>query len=359
MKKIIRIIVVLSLVAVGYFLYRDYKVKEGIRFVISMGSGINIGNSLDVTRVRESKEDATIEDYESYWNNPPITKELFAMISKAGFATVRIPVSWDEHMDENGEVDDEWLDRVEEVVTYGIEEGLYVILDTHHESWLIPLPGQEAETKARLSILWQQIAKRFADYPEELLFEGMNEPRTIGSEAEWRGGTKKERELVNNLNATFVDTVRAMGGNNEKRWLIITTYGGNHEELTLKELEIPKDNKIIVAVHAYIPYDFTQNRNGRSMWSEQNKNDWQPVIELMENLHKFFIQKNIPIILTEFACIDKVNSKDRLAWTQYYTEKAKENKIGYIWWDDGGDYGIMDRENHNWKEEEIVEILTR
>lgn len=359
MRKIMRILFVLLVIAVGYILYKDYKGKEGIRFVASMGSGINIGNTLDSTRVRERKKDASVEYYETYWNNPPITKELFSMIQEAGFATVRIPVSWDEHMDENGKLDDRWLDRVEEVVAYGIQEGLYVILDTHHESWLVPLPEKEVETKKKLIVLWEQIAGRFADYPEQLLFEGMNEPRTIGSEAEWRGGTKEERKVVNRLNSAFVETVRGMGGKNTQRWLIITSYGGNHEDVALTELEIPKDDKIIVTIHAYLPYDFTQNNHGTSVWSKQNKKDSEPVKKLMEMLHQSFIKNNIPVILTEFGCIDKENSKERLAWTQYYTEQAKKNNIGYIWWDNGGDYSLMNREDYSWKEEEIVEILTR
>lgn len=358
MKKLIWIILFLALVVVGYNLY-DYKGKEGIRFVNSMGGGINIGNSLDVTRVYERKEDATVENYEIYWNNPPITKKLFSMIKDAGFGTVRIPVSWDEHMDENGKLDEKWLDRVEEVVEYGIQEELYVILNTHHESWLSPLPEKEAETKKRLCSLWQQIAMRFADYPEKLLFEGMNEPRAIGSEGEWKGGTEEERKVINRLNSAFVETVRGMGENNADRWLIITTYGGNYEEVALKELKIPKDDKIIVAVHAYIPYHFTQNKNGTSVWNKQNKKDTEPIRELMDMLHQIFIRKNIPVILTEFGCIDKENTKERLAWTQFYTEKAKKNNIGYIWWDNGGEYSIMDRANYSWKEQEIVELLTR
>lgn len=359
MKKIIWVILVFAFVIVVYILYGDYKAKEGIRFVNSMGSGINIGNSLDVTRVYEKKEDATVEYYETYWNNPPITKNLISMIKEAGFGTVRIPVSWDEHMDENGKLDEKWLDRIEEVVSYGIQEDLYVILDTHHESWLTVLAENEVETTERLCILWQQIATRFADYPEKLLFEGMNEPRTIGSEDEWKGGTEEERKVINRLNSAFVETVRGMGENNAKRWLIITTYGGDYEEVALKELEIPKDDKIIVAVHAYIPYHFTQDKLGTSVWSEENKYDAKPVEELMGILHQFFIQKNIPVILTEFGCIDKENPKERREWTQFYTEKAKKNNIGYIWWDNGNEYSLMDRENYSWKEQEIVEILTR
>lgn len=359
MKKIIRVIFVFGLIIIGFILYSDYRAKKGLRFVNSMGSGINIGNTLDATRVRENKADASVEYYETYWNNPPITKELISMIKEAGFGIIRIPVSWDEHMDEEGKLDERWLNRVEEVVTYGIEEGLYVILDAHHESWLTPLPEKELAVKGRLCILWRQVAERFMDYPEKLLFEGMNEPRIIGSANEWKGGTEEERKVVNRLNAAFVETVRGTGGNNKTRWLILTTYGGNSEEIAIKELELPKDNKIIVAVHAYTPYSFTQDNHGTSVWNKDNQEDTESIHELMERLHRFFIRENIPVILTEFGCIDKDNSKERVAWTQYYTEKARAKQIGYIWWDNGKEYSLMDREQYSWNTPEMVEVLTR
>lgn len=359
MKKAIWIIIILILAVLGMVLYYNYRMNEGLRFVKSMGSGINIGNSLDSTRIYEIKENASVEYYETYWNNPPITKDMFLMIKEAGFGTVRIPVSWDEHMNSEGRLDDEWLDRVEEVVEYGLDQGLYIILDTHHESWLVPLPEKEEETTKKLCVLWKQISERFSDYPTELLFEGMNEPRTVGSEEEWNGGTEEERKVVNRLNDAFIETVRKTGGNNKSRWLIITSYGGNHEEAALKELEIPEDNRIIVAVHAYIPYKFTQDEEGTFIWSEENIEDTKPIDELMERLDLFFIQKKVPVILTEFGCKDKENTKERVAWAEYYTEKAKKNKMICIWWDEGAEYSLMDRINYKWKEPELVKILVR
>lgn len=338
--------------------YWSYRQKEGIRFVKSMGSGINIGNSLDSTNIKHRKENGSVEYYETYWGNPVITKELFQMIQAEGFATVRIPVSWDEHMDANGRVDPKWLDRVEEVVTYGLDAGLFVILNTHHESWLIPMPEQELEVLDRLRILWEQIGSRFEDYPEQLLFEGMNEPRTVGSIKEWNGGTKKEWEIINRLNETFVTTIRSLGGNNKNRWLILTSYGGNVGELPLKSLQLPKDNHIIFAAHAYTPYKFTQDMNGTDQWSKSKKEDVEAIEEFMKRLNEEFIKKNIPVILTEFASKDKDNIEDRVEWAKYYTDLAREYNIATIWWDNGKEYGLMDRSKLQWKHKELVEILT-
>lgn len=359
MKKVIGIVLIVLLIGIVVVLYTNHRGREGLRFVDAMGAGINIGNSLDVTRIRDRKENADIGYYETYWNNPPITKELFSIIKEGGFGTVRIPVSWDEHMNQDNRVDEKWMSRVEEVVGYGLEAGLYVILDTHHESWLTPLPEQEEKVREKLCTLWEQIANRFAEYPKELLFEGMNEPRTVDSEKEWSGGTDKERKVINRLNNAFIQTVRKTGGNNSKRWLIITSYGGNYTETAIKDLKIPKDKNIIVAIHAYIPYNFTLNEEGTSKWSLENKKDTEPIDQLMKSLNENFIKKGIPVIITEFGTVNKNNLKERISWTEYYTETAKKNKISHIWWDNGGKYKLINRENHSWEEPELVQILTK
>lgn len=358
MKRNMWVVLCFIVVFIMGLSYWSYRQKEGIRFVKSMGSGINIGNSLDSTNVKHRKENATVEFYETYWSNPVITKELFQMIQREGFATVRIPVSWDEHVNDNGIIDPKWLDRVEEVVTYGLDAGLFVILNTHHESWLIPMPEHELEVLDKLSSLWEQIGTRFQNYPEQLLFEGMNEPRTVGSKQEWKGGTKKEWEIINRLNETFVTTIRSLGGNNKNRWLILTSYGGNVGELPLTSLKLPKDHRIILAAHAYTPYKFTQDMYGTDEWSKSKAEDVEAIGEFMERLYQLFIKKNIPVILTEFGSKDKDNLVQRVEWAKYYMDMASRYNIATVWWDNGKEYGIMDRRNLQWKHRELVEVLT-
>lgn len=328
--------------------------RQALRFVHRLGAGINLGNSLDVYRLKERKPNASIEEYLTYWGNPPITPELLHEIRQRGFSTVRIPVSWSEHMSDSGLVDAEWMAYVTSVVDAALAEELYVILDIHHEPWLVPTAAAEAETAKTLTILWRQIAESFADYDERLLFEAMNEPRLENSEIEWTSGSSSSREVVNRLNAAFVKTVRACGGGNSQRWLLLPAYCSSHRESALSALQLPEDSRIIVAVHAYLPYNFTLNEQGTSHWSADSRDDIKEIDRLMERLHRLFIKKNIPVVITEFGCNEK---GDRLAWARYYTQAAKQNGIPLIWWDEGKSKQLIDRQSCGWTQPELVDIL--
>lgn len=335
-----------------------YKRREGLRFVRQMGAGINIGNALDVTNVRKHIPESTIEEFETFWHNPPITQELFQAVREKGFGTVRIPVSWEEHLLEDGTVDPQWMDRVEQVVDWALDCGLYVILDLHHESWLVPTLEEEEQTTRRLCQLWEQIAIRFADRSEKLLFEAMNEPRLVDSEEEWTAGTSEMRMVINRLNAAFVETVRATGGGNETRWLILPAYGTQHEEEALQDLKLPDSSHLIVAVHAYLPYEFSLG-GLTAEWSAENPKDTEKIDQLMERLDRLFLSRQIPVLITEFGCDDQDNLEQRLEWTRYYAGAAAQKGIGCIWWDNGGDSQLIDRTTCEWTQPELAELLVR
>lgn len=335
-----------------------YKRREGLRFVRQMRAGINIGNALDVTNVRKHIPESTIEEFETFWHNPPITQELFQAVREKGFGTVRIPVSWEEHLLEDGTVDPQWMDRVEQVVDWALDCGLYVILDLHHESWLIPTLEEEEQTTRRLCQLWEQIAIRFADRSEKLLFEAMNEPRLEDSEEEWTAGTSEMRMVINRLNVAFVETVRATGGGNETRWLILPAYGTQYEEEALQDLELPDTSHLMVAVHAYLPYEFTLG-GLTAEWSAENPKDTEKIDLLMERLDRLFISRQIPVLITEFGCDDQDNLEQRLEWVRYYGGAAAQKGIGCIWWDNGGDSQLIDRTTCEWTQPELAELLVR
>lgn len=352
------------LVVIGIFfliIFMQYRNKENIRFVQNMGVGINFGNSLDSTRVKAYKPDANVRYYEEAWNNPSISKELFTMVKDAGFGTVRIPVSWDEHIDEEGTIDPLWMARVEEVVLQGLEEDLYIILDLHHESWLIPTIEEEKQTTKMLIKIWSQIAERFQNIGEKLLFEGMNEPRLEDSDDEWNGGTPQMRGVVNRLNQAFVDTVRNSGSENENesRYLIVTPYGTDYHDVAVNDLVVPKDDRIIVAIHSYSPYGFSLDEEGTDEWNASDSEDTKDILAWINNCYHKFIKKGIPVILTEFACIDKDNLKDRMSWTEFYVKELQAHHINYIWWDSGNGAPLMDRDNYEWLYPELVEILLK
>lgn len=336
----------------------QYQREEGLRFVRHMGAGINIGNSLDVKGVLRHKPNASVQDFETFWHNPPITQALFETVHEKGFRTVRIPVSWGEHLQEDGMVDPAWMQRVEQVVDWALDSGLYVILNTHHEAWIVPTQEKEAEVTAQLCCLWEQIAQTFADRDERLLFESMNEPRLVGTDEEWTSGTEEARTVINRMNAAFVSTVRTSGGNNETRWLMLPAYATQSRETALSELELPDDPKLIVSVHAYLPYEFAQGGQ-TAEWDAGDPEDTEKIDELMERIDRLFLRRRIPVMITEFGCIDQDNSDECLEWAQYYTGLAAEKGVGYVWWDSGDGFQLIDRETNEWTQPQLADLLVR
>jgi len=328
---------------------------RAVRFVRRMGPGLNLGNTLDATGLREYRPDADDLEYETYWGNPRADVETFLAMKEAGFGTVRIPVTWEDHLDESFHISEAWMNRVQEVADMALAADLYVIVDLHHEEWLDLKIERREEIRTEFAAVWEQIAARFRDYDERLLFESMNEPRLRGSEVEWTSGTEELRDMVNELNWVFVETVRASGGGNQKRYLLICPYASQHEEEAMEGLLVPDDDRLIVSVHMYTPYSFCQDENGGREWDTGHTAE--RIAQDFREMDRLFVERGVPVILTEFACLDKDNIKERVEWTEYYMEEAGRYGIPCIWWDCGG-YALLDRESKTWRFPEIVEALT-
>lgn len=321
--------------------------------------GWSLGNTLDATG------GGALLTTEMSWGNPKTSEEVFKKLKDSGFQIVRIPVSWGDHLGPEPEykIHDVWLERVKEVVDYGINNDLYVILNLHHEEWHFPSYDNVESATNILIKVWEQIAEEFKDYDEHLIFEGMNEPRMKGTPLEWNGGNEEAREVINQLNQTFVDTIRNSDGNNPYRHLMIPTYAASSDPKTWKDFIVPEDDKIIVSIHAYTPYNFALNKNGTAQWTPENTNDTRDIDNLMNNIYNSFVSKGYPVIIGEFGAMDKENTEARVKWAKYYIEKASEKGIPCIWWDNGaftGDgelFGLLDRRKGTWVHHDIVEAL--
>lgn len=338
----------------------ERKMMNGIEFVNQMGAGWNLGNSL------ESRcDDGSCEgnELETYWKNPKTTAEMIKEIKNAGFDTLRIPITWDNHLDSEGKIKKEWMQRVREVVDYAINEDMYVIINAHHDEWFQPYTENEEKAVLMMQNIWEQIGEEFIEYDSHLLFEGMNEPRCIGTQIEWTGGNEETARIVNRLNQTFVDTIRSQGENNQDRYLMVTTYGNSVSDNALKYFEMPKGDNLIVSLHAYEPVDFAMYEQGEAVWQKLWETDLK---KLMGKLNTQFVAKGIPVIISEFGAKDKNNTDERIKWLKAYLEIAKENDIPCYWWDEGGisgeTYGyfrIFDREKLSWLFPEIKDLLTK
>lgn len=320
--------------------------------VAQMKVGWNLGNTLDATG-------GDGLDAETSWGNPETKKIMVDMIKKAGFNVFRLPVSWGTHVDENYNIDKAWMDRVQEVVNYAIDNDMFVILNTHHEEWYMPKEADLDEDLKQLEAMWKQIAERFKGYGEKLIFEGVNEPRLRGEGQEWTGN-KASRDIVNKYAETFVKTVRATGGNNAERALMITPYAASSMKENLSALKIPENaGNIIVSVHAYLPYSFALDTKGTNVYDPNNNE----IPGLFKNLKEIFLDKGIPVIIGEFGCVNKENTEDRVKCITDYLTAAKEAGVPCVWWDNNGyrgsgeNFGIFNRKYLEWYNEDVLNAI--
>lgn len=320
--------------------------------VAQMKVGWNLGNTLDATG-------GSGIDAETSWGNVATDKIMIDMVKAAGFNVLRVPTSWGTHLEDDYTIDPEWLDRVQEVVNYGIDNDMFVILNTHHEEWYMPTQSDVEEDLVQLEAVWTQIAERFKGYDEHLIFEGVNEPRLRGDGAEWTG-TGESREIVNQYAKTFVETVRATGGNNADRCLMVTPYAASSSATNMEALEIPEDSdKIIVSIHAYLPYSFALDTQGTDVY-DSNDNS---INELFENIKVYFLDNDIPVIVGEFGSVNKDNIDDRVQCVTDYLTTAKEYGVPCIWWDNGArvgsgeNFGLLNRAEYDWFFPEIIEAI--
>lgn len=330
-----------------------------------MKIGWNLGNSLEAG-APENKETATIKEFEESWGNPITTKEMILKVKETGFNTIRIPVTWWKKTDvsNNYTIDVEWMKRVKEVVDYVYEEGMYVIINTHHEDdWLVPIKDNLEERKKILGNIWRQIAEYFKDYDYHLIFETMNEVRLIGTEFEWTEGTKEAREIINELNITAFNAIRSTGGNNDDRAIIIPVYGARASDIAIDDLVIPNnDPNIIITIHAYHPYFFCMVPNETNVWGSQEEKE--DLINLLNAVSKAAERKNRPLVIGEFGTIDKENETYRAEYTRFYVNECKKRNVTCILWDNNRydtfeweSFGMLKRENLKWKNKSIIDAL--
>ena len=321
--------------------------------------GWNLGNTLDASDAKDLTSEIS-------WGQPYTTKEMITAVKDAGFNIVRIPTTWFNHMDSDNNVDEAWMNRVQEVVDYAYTQDMFVILNIHHEDWHDPYYDNEEAATEKLKALWTQIGTRFENYSERLIFEGMNEPRKRNTALEWNGGDKEGHEVVNHLNAAFVETIRGLGGNNAKRHLMIPSYAASFVPAAMNDFEVPEgDDKIIVSIHAYTPYDFALGEDLTQRLFTPDEGSANDVIYLMDTLKTKFIDNGTAVIIGEFGARAKANTDIRAEWATYYVSKAKEIGVPCVWWDNasvsglGENFGLLNRQTCTWEFPEIIEGLMK
>lgn len=309
--------------------------------------GWNLGNSLEAP------------EGETAWGNPKTTKTLIDAVKAAGFNAVRIPCAWDSYLEDQTsyKIKESWLARVAEVVDYCLANDMYAIINTHWDGgWLEnnPTYAKQEEVNKKLEAIWTQIAGYFAAYDEHLLFAGTNE---VHVENVYTDPTEENNTVQQSFNQTFVSAVRATGGNNLLRNLIVQTYNTNID-WGVRFLNLPEDvteNRLMVEVHYYDPYNFVLDDNAASgikLWGEPYKqygetDSWGQEDYLDATFAKAkeaFIDKGYPVILGEYGAIRRSSLtgdelQHHLDSRAYYlksvTAAAKKYGIVPFYWDNG------------------------
>jgi len=228
----------------------DMRSMSSVELIQEMGVGWNVGNSLEAI------------PNETAWGNPLITQQLIDAVQEAGFNAIRIPVAWSKFSDvDNFIIEESWMNRVEEVVNYVLGNGMYAIVNIHWDGgWMQPTYEDEDYVNNRLAIMWKQIATHFRDYNDYLLFAGTNE---VTVEGFFGTPTVEYYTVQNGFNQTFVNAVRATGGRNVYRHLVVQGFNTNIDH-TVNFAIMPDDvvsERLMMEVHYYDPYNFTINEN--------------------------------------------------------------------------------------------------
>ncbi len=353
---------------------------EAMEFVKNMKAGWNLGNTMDAFNGSGNAGLAS----EQCWGNPATTKEMVTELKNAGFETIRIPVTWHNHLEkEEGSdtftISSEWLDRVQEIVDYAYDNEMYIILNIHHDTDVeiyYPDSDHYDQSENYIRTIWEIVAERFKDYDQHLIFESMNEPRLVGNSYEWNFQSssiecKDSADCINKLNQVFVDVVRASGGNNAERYLMVPGYSASLAGVTTDLFVLPTDsaeNKLIVSTHAYTPYNFalqapTEGGSTDSFPAEggQGRKD---IDYLVDSLYQKFVSQGIPVVMGEYGARDKNNNlQDRVNFYAYYVAAARAKGITCCVWDNGafagnGElFGLMDRRKCEWAYPEVVKAI--
>ncbi len=319
----------------GYSYSTTMRGLTAFQIVNDMGAGWNLGNTLESA------------NNETYWGNPTTTKAMIDTIAARGFTTLRVPVRWDDHYSNSSSytIDSSYMDRVETVVNYGLANDMYVILNVHHNDLQHNVPNTDA-ISAELSAVWKQIGERFKNYGDKLIFEVNNEPR---ADEDWTGNSTYY-DSVNECNEAARAAIRATGGNNTERLVMLPTYCASGDAAKAEAWsKNAADDMIAASIHAYLPFDFAFTPSGHSDWLESDLTELQGFFDRM---YTYFLSKDIPVVIGEFGAVNKSNTSYREQYTAIYGQLARqfaEQDIPCVWWDNncfntaGENFGIFNR----------------
>lgn len=370
-----------------------------------LGLGWNMGNQFDGFYNGTWAGDKFLYPDELCWQKADCkaTQATFDGVKKAGFASVRIPVTWLKMIGEapGYKIDETWLNRIFEVVGYAHQAGLNVIINTHHDEnhhsiiendvdidtrWLDIKSAAvnedvNAAIKDEIRVFWTQVAQKFVDCDDWLIFESFNEINDggWGWSADFQADPAKQCNILNDWNQIFVDVVRATGGKNATRWLGVPTYAANPSFEQYARIPTDPAGRVMLSVHFYDPYDYTIGDKQYSDWGHTGEpgkkvagSDEDYVKEVFGNLFKKYVDKNIPVYVGEYGCSMRAKSNTR-AWSfylyymEYVTKAARVYGLPCFLWDNGGEeagqeqHGYIHHGTGNYigNSKEVIDVMVK
>lgn len=351
--------------------------KSATEIAAMMTTGWNLGNTFDATGSSDLSS-------ETSWGQPYTTQEMITAIRKAGFNTLRLPVSWGKHatryVDGDGyDIDEEWMARVKEVVDYCYNEEMFVIINIHHDNNtgnLIYKLKEDGKSDIFIQRIWRQIAEAFKDYDQHLIFEIMNEPRLVGSSYEWYFNPENPDatvitalEILNKFNQIGVDEIRGNGSEqNKDRVIMCPGYAACWEGCMTKYFQLPTDptaDRLAVSLHAYRPYDICLG--SKSTWVDEYEDE---IKKYFTPVYEKYVKNNIPVIIGEESMSARFdpdgycNQEDRLKWVEAYYSVTRDYGMPCVLWDNnvfkknGGEaHGHFDRKNLTWYDPAFIQKI--
>ncbi|MDH6589391.1 endoglucanase [Streptomyces sp. SAI-133] len=310
--------------------------------VAAMQPSWNLGNTLDA-----------IPD-ETSWGNPKVTKDLFDTIRAQGFRSVRIPVTWTDHQSATAPyaIDATFMSRVRQVVDWALADGLYVVLNVHHDSWqwINRMPADHDNVFARFDAVWAQVSSAFRDEPRALLFESVNEPVFDNAT------DAQKTQLLNELNTSFHRIVRASGGGNANRLLVLPTQGCTPSQGLMDDLSDTMgalhDSNLVATVHYYSWYPFSVNIAGGTHYDAAAQKDLN---EAFARMHDTFVARDIPVYLGEYGLLswpdfnhpDRVERGEALKYFEHVGHAARAAGVTTALWDP---FSLLNRATLEWRD---------
>lgn len=360
---------------------KPFNERKAIELVRDMKTGWNLGNTFDATAGGNSLSS------EMSWGQPKTTKAMIDGLAASGIKTIRIPVSWSRHItDASYSISPAWMNRVKEVVDWAIEDGMYVVLNIHHDNYeknakmpksagFYPTDENYEESAKFVCNTWAQISLAFNNgYDEHLIFEVLNEPRLRGTSEEWyyNATSPKSISAMNNLNKltqNILDVIRASGGNNKKRLVAIPSLQASPDSALASTFKMPQDydgskDRLIVSVHMYTPYNFAMESPGIKNYSESVKKEFT---SMFKKLNDHFIENGYAVYISEYGATNKNNLEDRVAWFHDFIKESRAYGMPCFLWDNGvwkvenekydEHYGYYNRNSQNWYFPEIIDAI--